>query len=292
MDWLFSLQLHIPDEGISALSNDLLNSFEQSNREYTSNDNQPGVSNVVAQHYNKLEEKGREQRVDSRIFHMRNLNNWIKSRLIGNTTWTRPNRSVSTLNIGFDLIGNTLDLIRKEKGWSHPIKVLDLGCGKGGDLLKWERGNIDHVVCADIAETSVNQCEDRYGKLKLRGSKRVFSAEFITADCSKVTFLSVAISISKNYSLFFPIRRVWGRKWGTKIWNWTWWAASLRFITRLNLYRKRSRCLPTSLPICAKEGISSAPPPMPTTSCTLQPFYLSKTNNLLNLLPLIDSVDH
>jgi len=166
------VQLHIPDEGISMLSNDLLNSFEQSNKEYAkslSNEEsekcqpQAGVADVVAQHYNKLEEKGREQRVDSRIFHLRNLNNWIKSRLIG----------------------NTLDLIRKEKGWHHPINVLDLGCGKGGDLLKWQRGNIHHVVCADIAETSVNQCEKRYSELRRRGSKQLFTAEFITADCTK-----------------------------------------------------------------------------------------------------------
>lgn len=83
-------------------------------------------------------------------------------------------------------LGNTLDLIRKEKGWHHPINVLDLGCGKGGDLLKWQRGNIHHVVCADIAETSVNQCEKRYSELRRRGSKQLFTAEFITADCTKV----------------------------------------------------------------------------------------------------------
>ena len=48
---------------------------------------------------------------------MRNFNNWVKSVLI---------RS-------FLLGGAT---------------VLDLCCGKGGDLLKWKEGGIDYLVCA------------------------------------------------------------------------------------------------------------------------------------------------
>lgn len=38
-----------------------------------------------------------------------------------------------------------------EKVWaagSRQVSVLDLGCGKGGDLLKWRRGGISHLVCA------------------------------------------------------------------------------------------------------------------------------------------------
>ena len=41
-----------------------------------------GLGGVVAKHYGNLPEKGKEQRKDSRIFHMRNFNNWIKSTLI------------------------------------------------------------------------------------------------------------------------------------------------------------------------------------------------------------------
>ena len=64
-------------------------------------------------------------------------------------------------------------------------------CGKGGDLLKWRRGNITHLVCADIAEVSVEQCQTRYNDLQNRsrnerGFAPVFSAEFISADCTKV----------------------------------------------------------------------------------------------------------
>ena len=44
--------------------------------------NVDGMGSVVAQHYNKLQEKGKEQRKDSRIYFMRNFNNWIKSTLI------------------------------------------------------------------------------------------------------------------------------------------------------------------------------------------------------------------
>ena len=94
-------QLHIPEGGMSALSNELLNSFEQSNEEPGRSDRlnvagevptptpqsnsteQEGVATVVAQHYNHLSERGVAERKESRIFHMRNLNNWIKSRIIG-----------------------------------------------------------------------------------------------------------------------------------------------------------------------------------------------------------------
>nr|SVE84301.1 EOG090X07I2 [Daphnia pulex] len=168
------IQLHIPEDGISALSNDLLNSFEKSNQEHDavkdrktentdSNEKEHCVGSVVANHYNQLLERGVAERKESRIFHMRNLNNWIKSRIIG----------------------NILDRIRRENGSHCRLNVLDLGCGKGGDLLKWERGNVHHVVCADIAETSIEQCKDRYATLKHRSRSNVFSAEFIAADCSK-----------------------------------------------------------------------------------------------------------
>lgn len=168
------IQLHIPEEGISTLSSELLNSFEKSNLEHNdvksckllentdASEKEVCVGSVVANHYNQLSERGVAERKESRIFHMRNLNNWIKSRIIG----------------------NILDRIRKENGPHCRLNVLDLGCGKGGDLLKWERGHVHHVVCADIAETSIEQCKERYAKLKHR-SRQVFSAEFIAADCSK-----------------------------------------------------------------------------------------------------------
>lgn len=35
-------------------------------------------STVVAQHYNKLQEKGLAERFNSKIFYLRNFNNWIK----------------------------------------------------------------------------------------------------------------------------------------------------------------------------------------------------------------------
>lgn len=63
--------------------------------------------------------------------------------------------------------------------------MLDLGCGKGGDLLKWQKGHVSHVVCADIAQTSIEQCKERYSKARDR-HRNIFTAEFIAADCSKV----------------------------------------------------------------------------------------------------------
>ncbi|XP_041823256.1 mRNA cap guanine-N7 methyltransferase [Melanotaenia boesemani] len=117
----------------------------------------------VASHYNKLQEVGLAARSQSRIFFMRNFNNWLKS----------------------VLIGEILEQIR-DSGHKQ-VSVLDLGCGKGGDLLKWRRGGISHLVCADIAGVSVEQCQSRYEEMKRKShaNEKIFSAQFITADCSK-----------------------------------------------------------------------------------------------------------
>ena len=41
-----------------------------------------GHGSVVATHYNTLEERGLAERCKSRIFYLRNFNNWIKSMMI------------------------------------------------------------------------------------------------------------------------------------------------------------------------------------------------------------------
>jgi mRNA (guanine-N7-)-methyltransferase len=60
---------------------------------------------IVATHYNNIKEKGIESRKNSQIIGLKNFNNWVKSVLI-------------------------------QKYLIKRGKVLDLCCGKGGDLLK------------------------------------------------------------------------------------------------------------------------------------------------------------
>ncbi|XP_064611079.1 mRNA cap guanine-N7 methyltransferase-like [Liolophura sinensis] len=131
-------------------------------------------SDAVAQHYNQLQETGLDARAQSRIFYLRNFNNWIKSMLIA----------------------DTLQKLRSEGHPRRDISVLDLCSGKGGDLRKWEKGRIKKLICADIAQTSVEQAKDRYIELVQRNNsnrypQNLFSAEFIAADCSKVRLKDV-----------------------------------------------------------------------------------------------------
>lgn len=119
---------------------------------------------VVARHYNKLEEKGLAERSKSRIFYMRNFNNWIKS----------------------NLINEYLGKVKSSLKLGEPLRVLDMCCGKGGDLLKWEKGNITHLICTDIAEISIEQCEERYKTMLERSQRqkfnKPFTAEFFACD--------------------------------------------------------------------------------------------------------------
>lgn len=102
---------------------------------------------AVTSHYNARPNTSVEERVKSPIYHLRNFNNWIKSCLIAEFT---PPRAV----------------------------VLDLCCGKGGDLPKWCSAAIRHWVAADIAGESVKAAEERY-----ESRRTSFSALFVTTDC-------------------------------------------------------------------------------------------------------------
>jgi len=44
--------------------------------------------------------------------------------------------------------GETINKIREEHTSDYQLSVLDLCAGKGGDLLKWNKGRISKLVCA------------------------------------------------------------------------------------------------------------------------------------------------
>lgn len=126
-------------------------------------------ANVVANHYNQIEEKGLDERCKSRIVHLRNFHNWIKSMLI-NEYLTKIKYS--------------------KKQHNAPIRVHDMCCGKGGDLLKWKKGGITHLICSDIASVSLEQCKARYKDMKNRSGRDrgppLYTIEFIAGDCGRM----------------------------------------------------------------------------------------------------------
>ncbi|KAJ8670558.1 hypothetical protein QAD02_001817, partial [Eretmocerus hayati] len=118
---------------------------------------------AVASHYNARDNEGLHQRNQSRIVYMRNFNNWIKSMLIN----------------------EYLEKAKQGKSYGDPIRVLDMCCGKGGDLLKWRKANVTHVICADIAQVSVEHCQSRYKDMSHKRHPPLFTAEFLAHDCTK-----------------------------------------------------------------------------------------------------------
>ncbi|KAF2860530.1 mRNA capping enzyme, large subunit [Piedraia hortae CBS 480.64] len=113
----------------------------------------------VADHYNCMPERGRAWRhAGSTIPGLRNFNNWVKSTLI--TKFAMP------------------PWLMPDSGVFPPgtkLRVLDMACGKGGDLGKWEKSSTSlrvhvHYVGCDIAEVSIQQAQARY--LEARNSRR------------------------------------------------------------------------------------------------------------------------
>lgn len=131
-----------------------------------------GVGEAVRQHYNAVPERGRDWRkTDSKIKGLRSFNNWVKSTVIHKFSPGEPD--------------------------SGPLRVLDIGCGKGGDLQKWQRAPqpVELYVGIDPAEVSIEQARERYRQMRSRGnggrggrggyhnrSQRLFDAEFLAED--------------------------------------------------------------------------------------------------------------
>lgn len=49
------------------------------------------------------------------------------------------------------LIGDTLTKINRQNSTEkNTINVLDMACGKGGDIKKWVQGKVNYIVFAGI----------------------------------------------------------------------------------------------------------------------------------------------
>ncbi|KAI9297013.1 mRNA capping enzyme, large subunit [Neoconidiobolus thromboides FSU 785] len=106
------------------------------------------IANEVAQHYNSRPDLGLQKRKESVILNLRSYNNWVKSILI--------NKYVQKNSV-----------------------VLDIGCGKGGDLLKFGKKGIKNYIGADIASVSIEQARERYNSMRYKD----FPAQFFVHDC-------------------------------------------------------------------------------------------------------------
>lgn len=143
------------------------------------------INDVVRAHYNAVPERGREWRkTDSRIKGLRSFNNWVKSCIIQKFS---PDEDHSPG--------------ARERGISsgNKLLVLDIGCGKGGDLFKWQQApqTVDLYVGLDPAEVSIDQARERYRSMANRGGgggrggrgghnrrpPRIFDSRFHVKDC-------------------------------------------------------------------------------------------------------------
>lgn len=145
-----------------------------------------GNHDVVRQHYNSVPERGRQWRTtDSKIKGLRVFNNWIKSCLIQRYS---PDEDHAP---GSRELGRTS---------GKELLILDIGCGKGGDLNKWQQApqSVQLYVGLDPADISIEQARGRYrsmgnprggGRGGGRGGHhrgppaRMFDARFHVKDC-------------------------------------------------------------------------------------------------------------
>ena len=138
-----------------------------------------GVQDISNQFYNArpnwVQERGRDWRKnESKIKGLRSFNNWIKSCIIQKFS---PEEMPQQEELGW---GET----PKEPEAKKPLLVLDIGCGKGGDLGKWQQApqKIGLYVGLDPADQSISQAEDRYIGMR-RGRRPIFDGRFYVKDC-------------------------------------------------------------------------------------------------------------
>lgn len=158
------------------------------------------INDVVRQHYNAVPERGRDWRkTGSNIKGLRVFNNWVKSTIIQKFS-PDEDQTPGAHQQGRDMAGT---------GGSE-LLVLDIGCGKGGDLGKWQQAPqaVQLYVGLDPAEVSIDQARERYRSMGSRGggggrggrggfrggrNQRLFDAFFFPKDCYGETIGNIDI---------------------------------------------------------------------------------------------------
>ncbi|RMZ81623.1 hypothetical protein DV737_g2369, partial [Chaetothyriales sp. CBS 132003] len=150
-----------------------------------------GVQEASNQFYNErpdwFKTHGREWRKnESQIKGLRSFNNFIKSVII--------QKFSPQFNDDEDAWGqedNTKDANQ------DPIRVLDIGCGKGGDLGKWDKlpTPVELYVGLDPAATSIQQASQRYMEMSRRRDRQasLFDGRFFAQDCFGESIASLKI---------------------------------------------------------------------------------------------------
>ncbi|KAM7207436.1 mRNA cap guanine-N7 methyltransferase [Naviculisporaceae sp. PSN 640] len=145
------------------------------------------INDVVRAHYNAVPERGRDWRkTDSRIKGLRSFNNWVKSCIIQKFS---PSED------------HTPGALERGISSGKELLVLDIGCGKGGDLGKWQQAPqpVGLYVGLDPADVSIEQARERYRQMASGGGRgggrggrggynrrpppRIFEARFHVKDC-------------------------------------------------------------------------------------------------------------
>ncbi|KDN40164.1 hypothetical protein K437DRAFT_191690 [Tilletiaria anomala UBC 951] len=165
-------------------------------------DGQRPIENAgeVAEHYNRRHDVGVQGRERSRIFPLRKFNNWIKSILIGRYARDRPSPGSN---------GEDKGEVEGRRSRRLGPRVMELGCGKGGDLAKWDKARASHLVMIDIAEVSIQHAQSRYFD-----RKHCYTADFYAFDCFGIPlFEKVPAEVLElqfdNLSLQFCMHYAW-----------------------------------------------------------------------------------
>jgi mRNA (guanine-N7-)-methyltransferase len=123
------------------------------------------LADFVSAHYSQREDFGKGKRSEDDAEMLRYLNNWIKTVLLKKFT---P-RIFS----------------------GRKILVMDLCCGKGGDLNKWERMQIIGALwMADNAKNSVKHAVDRYNSAADEG-RIGFPIQAAAVDCARIRLSTI-----------------------------------------------------------------------------------------------------
>jgi mRNA (guanine-N7-)-methyltransferase len=134
------------------------------------------MNHSVREHYNARPNTSVADRQFSQIINLRSFNNWVKAVQI-NLHASNPQ-----------------------------ISVLDLACGKGGDLNKWNRSKICKYVGIDIAPISIEHAKQRASEIKPHFEYSFHSADTFSQSVEHIILDQTFDLVSCQFALHYAFK--------------------------------------------------------------------------------------